>query len=214
MFEELEKAIADLRNPRAGWVTRRDAAQALGQFAHHALYTLKEFRNEPDVDVRKAVRNALEQVKRPPDGRPQAAVPGESPRPADTLSDLVRACDKPNVRTVRPHDSGFEIEVRIDRERSQTVYVTPQEEEGGRRIRVFTYCAAAESKTSAWALQANVKLAECAFGMWREGDEDRLVLIRNLAWENATPEGLKAIVKQVAFYGDWFEKKASGKDEF
>lgn len=214
MFEDLEKAIADLNNPRAGWVTRRDAAQTLGQFAQHALHTLKERRNEPDVDVRKAVRDALEQVKRPPDGRPQAAIPGVPLKTPDTLSDLVRACDKPNVRTVRPHDDGFQIEVRIGRERAQTVYVMPQEDESGRRIRVFTYCAGAESKTSAWALQANVKLAECAFAMWREGEEDRLVLLRNLAWENASPEGLKAIVKQVAYYGDWFEKKATGKDEF
>ena len=62
LFDGLTKAIADLNNTRAGWVTRRDSAEALGKFARHALSALNSNSKDDDQDVRAAVVEQLRLV--------------------------------------------------------------------------------------------------------------------------------------------------------
>ena len=71
MYEEIDKAAKLLKDTKAGWVTRRDAVELLGQSAARALKVLREHLDEPDVDVHRSVVEAM--------GKASAAVAGIAP---------------------------------------------------------------------------------------------------------------------------------------
>ena len=59
MVKDVKKAIANLANRKAGWVTRRDAAEALGAAVSEATTALRAHADDSDSDVQSAVKRAL-----------------------------------------------------------------------------------------------------------------------------------------------------------
>jgi len=210
VFEDIEKAAKDLRDTKAGWVTRRDGADLLGKAAAMALATLHEHREEMDVDVRRAVDEAL--------AKASAGLQGIAPKAgknAYSLAELAQSCEKRGRREVQPHGDGFQITVQLKEGRHQTVYL----EHFRRRdkielVRVYTYCGAFSEEAAAWSLRANAKLAQGAIALTEEDGEERFVLMNCFMASEVTPAELKASVKEIAFYGDWMEQKLGGMDDF
>ena len=212
LFQDIDKAAAELRDPRAGWVDRRDAAEALGKAAMHAIKMLRAHEEDADVDVRETVRKVLGEVG--------GVLAGIEPRPQETaaqsfsLEQLVRACEKEGERTVTPRNGDFVVTVQLRQGRHQDIHVSAFERNDGvKLIRVFTDCGKASDNALSWALRANMKLSHCALALTSEDEAQRFVLTRCFLAEAATPAQVKAAVKEIAFYGDWMEKRLSGLDE-
>jgi len=210
MFEEIDKAAENLAKKDAGWVFRRDAAEALGEAASRALDALKAHAEEPDMDVRSSVDKALGQASGALAGvRPQTQ-PGRY-----SLEELARACEKPGTREVEPNGDGYAVDVQPKAGRHQTVYVMPfKRKDGVELIRVYTLCGPARPDALSWALRTNMKLAQCAFAMMKDNGEEQLVLMNCYLAGEASPTEIKVAVKEVAYYGDWIENKLTGLDDF
>lgn len=208
MFKRLDRAIVDLNDLDAGWTTRRDAAEALGEIGQHALAALVNRKDDKDQDVRIAVQKSLGQI---------GDIPTPAP-PEDTdinIRDLARACEKPGKRKVTMEKGRFSVEVHLKDKRNQTVQVMPHNLNDGKRLlKIFTTCGDPKPKVVQWAMRSNANLVRGAFAIHQEGDKEMLLLIDNLPWDQVTPEEVKASVKEIAFYGDWLESKLSGSDEF
>lgn len=207
MFEEIDKAAVDLANREAGWVTRRDGAEVLGQAAVRALAALKAHEEEPDVDVQRSVESAL--------GQASGALAGVAPKPGGhSLEELARFCEKPGSREVTASGDGYAVKVQLKAGRHQMVYITPfKRKDGIELVRVYTRCGPPQEKTLSWALAANMKLAQCAFALIEEEGEEQLVLTNCYLAGQATPTEIKVAVKEVAHYGDWMETKLTGLDD-
>lgn len=206
MSEGIEQTVASLANRKAGWVTRRDAADSLATLARTALTALHAHQDDPDVDVRAAVLKALDRLNAP-------LAPGEIAAGASTLEELARACAKPKYRVVSPWENGYAIRVSLRDGRTQTVYLVPCERDDGRSlVRVFTYCGEVKTEILEWALRNNERLAHCAFAIDRDKDKERIILVNNLYQDRATAEAVKSAVKEIAHFGDWVEKRLSGGD--
>ena len=207
--ENLEKAISTLKNPAAGWATRKETAHHLGDWAVAVIEALRGLKDDADQDVRNAVRAALKRL-------PLLRAGGEPTTPrAYTLEELAAHFAKPGRRTVQPHGDGFQIEVHIDAERAQDVFVRPHEKDDGTQmIRVYTICGKPDASTAAWALRANGELIGCGFAVENHERFEHLILVENFHRENATPGEVLAAVKQIAYYGDWLERRLSSQDVF
>ncbi len=206
MYEELQKTIRELGDRKAGWVTRRDAAEVLGNLARQSLAALDAHRADNDVDVRMAVARALGNINSPP--------PSELTDRTYSLKELVDGCAKPGSRTVEPHGKGYAIRVNIDDARGQAVYVMPHKRRDGTSlVRVYSYCGKPTDEVLNWAMRSNAKLVHCAFAVEPNGEKDQVVLVNNFVHGKATPAMVKASVKEIAFYADWLEKKLTGLDE-
>lgn len=205
MLDELDKAIAALDNPDAGWVNRRDAAELLGQAGARAIEALEKHREEPDVDVRKAIDAARRQVDAGTPGKPQA--PG--------LDELVRALEQPGRRDVAKRGDGFQIDLAIKDGRRQKVMVMPSTRNDGHPIiRIYTRCAKPTEAILARMLRLNMSLAQCAVALSGPEDNEMLVMVNCFLADEVTPEAFKSSVKEVAFYADWLEEKLTGADRF
>lgn len=204
MFEDVARDAEILSNAKAGWVTRRDAAERLGETAKRALAALHAHHADPDVDVRPAIDKALSQAA--------AGLAGVAPG-IHTLQDLANACAKNGERTVTPKGDGFEIDIATKNGRRQRVCLAQHVRKDGRKlVRVSTRCGAPTPESLEWALQLNVKLTHCALAIEEDGTEKWLVLTSSHVADDATPQVIKASVKEAAFYGDWVESKLTGKD--
>ena len=210
MHEAIEAASNDLQNKRAGWVTRRDAAETLGQFAQDAIKVLLDFEDESDVDVRSGVEKTL--------GKTSAVLAHVEPSregQSYTLQELAQHCEKGDQRTLAPHENGFVIKVVLRDKRTQSVYLMPFTlKDGTEQIRVYTYCGKTNEEALRWALRANMKLAQGALAITTHEGDECFVLTNCYVASEATPSHVKLVVKQIAFYGDWVEKKLTGQDEF
>ncbi len=210
MFEDIERAAAALHDTKAGWVTRRDGADALGQAAMRAIEALNAHAEERDVDVGRAVKEALGQVSGALAGIPPTA--GEA---THTLEELVRYCEKPGERSVVREGEEYSIEVGLREGRQQVVYVTPlKRRDGVELIQIYTHCGPFDEGALKWALEANMKLAQSAIAVTQVDGEERFVLTNSYFASEATPAEVKASVKEIAFYGDWLEQKLTGRDDF
>lgn len=208
MWEELEQRIRDLSDLKAGWVTRRDAAEALGAAASKALTCLNTYRDDKDQDIRSAVQRALATV-------PRLAASAPNDAGASTVEELVKSCEKPNKRMVTPHGEGFTVQVKLEDERSQVVYVKPfARSDGLQLIRVYTFCGEANDETIRWSMAANTKLPHCAFALHKSDNKEWIILAYNFDRERAKPADFKTVVQAIAYYGDWFEQRRGGADEF
>jgi hypothetical protein len=209
VFEDVTKAAETLENAKAAWVNRRDAAEYLLDTAGRALGLLQAHRNDPDVDVRRAVEKAL--------GRLATDLGGVKPIPAGgayPLEGLARACEKPGQRAVKPHEHGYAIDVLLKTGRHQRVYLAPStRKDGTKLIRVFTYCGKPTPESVQWALRINTQLTHGALGLACEGADATFVLVRSYLADEATPGAIKASVKEIAAYGDWIEGKLTGLDD-
>ncbi len=211
MTDFLKQYKDDLSNADAGWVTRRDAAEALGAIAAEALAHLRAHRKDDDRDVRDAVRSAF--------GEASASVRGVEPVVSSrkySLEDLVRAAEKPETRIVEANGAGgFKVTVHLKDERKQVVMIDPhRRKDGTQLVSVFTPCGPAEESAYRWALENNLNLNNCAMAIKQDGDRSLFVLERTMRQEFLVPEEMKAAIKEIAYYGDWIEGKLTGQDEF
>jgi hypothetical protein len=211
MFEVIDSAAEDLRNKDAGWVTRRDGADLLGKFAIRALSALHAASDEPDVDVRRAVENAL--------GQAAAALEGVKPRPVErsfTLEELVRASEKPGERELtKVNETEYRMDVTQRGGRKQSVHIRKfQRKDGIELIQVYTICGKADESSFGWALRANMKLVQGAIAIETNGDDEQFVLTTCFIADHVTRWEMKAAIKETAYYGDWMENKLTGQDEF
>lgn len=210
MYEEIAQSAKVLANTDAGWVDRRDSAQKLGDIAAKALDALREFSDELDVDVHRAVDDALANAS--------AALAGVDPVRRSkhyTLEELARSCEREDKRVVAPHEAGYVVEVDLKDGRRQNVFIMPHTlRDGAELIRVFTRCGAPTEQSLEWALRANMKLSQGALAIDKKGDDKEFVLINCFLATETTPVEIKDAVKRIAFYGDWVETKLSDLDEF
>lgn len=212
MMEELDKIIAGLSDKSNGWVDRRDAADALGEIASRSLKALHAHAGEDDVDVRSAVERALEKVGVSA-GSVRAAPSEESAVRVPTIKELAQACEKKMKRAIKPHGDGYVVRVQTREGRTQDVLIEPVKRPDGRElIRVSTQCGEADADTIAWAIRSNAKLMYCAFSVHAHDDKELIMLVNNFTPDHVTPEQVKNSVKEIAFYGDWLEKKLTGED--
>ena len=210
MSKELEKAIAGLRDRDAGWVTRRDAAEALGRAAAAAVETLRAHMEDADQDVRRTVFDSL--------GRASAGLRGIKPiteAKTPSLRELVEACAKPGSREVTETRAGFDVRVTLKDGRAQVVHVEQRvRKDGIELVRVYTHCGKPTDDALRWALRTNMDLAQCALAIAKEEGGDVLVLTNSFLSGEVTPEEVKACVKEIAFYGDFIEQKTGKEDVF
>jgi len=155
------------------------------------------------------------QVERSLEGLYALALPGSARKGEYTLRDLAMACEKRPTRTVEPHHDGYVVTVRMSAARTLKVHIMPYEGRDGRRlIRIYMVCGPATEEAMAWVLRSNAKLNHGAFAILalKEGPE-QIVLLNNLARQDATPETIKASLKQIAFFGDQLERRLNQLDE-
>ena len=204
----IEKAKETLRNTGAGWVNRRDAVVELAETAARVMEVLTEFTEDADTDVRLAVTRALDELK-------SAAAPPVESKSYPSLGEMARALEKRGSRTVSQQGNRFAIEIQLDGGRTQTVYLQPHERRDGTKLlRVFTFCGAPTEDAHPWALRANMKLTQSAVALHKLDGEEMFVVTRTFLDGEASPRELKAAVKEIAFYGDYIEKRLTGLDDF
>ncbi|MBI2425039.1 MAG: hypothetical protein HYV27_19595 [Candidatus Hydrogenedentes bacterium] len=214
MADELDAHVADLANAKAGWVTRRDAAEALGEAAKKALAALHAHSEDPDRDVQATVLKALQRTGAG-GGLPGASADALPNTPEYTFEELIGGLAFKDRRVVAKLDTGCRVDLIVESERKQSVYVTPHEnKEGASMIRIYTRCGAATPEAIAWAMRTNAHLLDCSFAILKEKEEDLLILINNIERIYATPARVKSVVKEIARYGDYLEKKLAAKDSF
>lgn len=209
MGNELDKHIATLRDTGAGWVYRRDAADGLGKAIERSAATLRATAKDDDVDVRNAVERAL--------GHASAALAGIKPVVDGEyeLKELAKGCERPGRREVAPDGEAFVVTVQLKGGRAQRVHLREiVRKDGVRLIQILTYCGAFDESAMAWALKMNTQLGRCALGLDASDGGDQFVLVNCVPADEATPAQVKAVVKEIAFYGDWIERKLTGKDAF
>jgi hypothetical protein len=209
LIEMLQEALGALNDSTQPYVYRRDAAEMLGRAAAHAASALKRHENETDPDVRMAVERGL--------GEAQAALRGVTPRPlekeAHSLEQLARACEKKDKRVVTPHGDGFAIDVVVnDSRRQRVVLLNAAAQDGSRLVRVFTTCGPPTEKMFKWALRTNLQFVHGALALTEEEGREQLVMTCNFPADEVGPDEVKAAVKEVAFYGDWIERKLTRED--
>jgi hypothetical protein len=205
MRDAIQKAADTLGDRSAGWVHRRDAAATLGSLAGEALAALHRFGEEPDIDVRGAVDQALSHARAALEGvEPEATRPRTYP-----VEELVGYCEKPGARDISRDGDTWTLDVALPSGRRHRVVVTPHEDD---MVRVFAPCGPAKPEAADWALRTNLKLHHCALALADHDGETQLVLVRTFLKDEATPAAMKAAVKEVAFYGDWLEERLDGAD--
>lgn len=206
----VRQAIEVLKDAKAGWVHRRDAADALGEAAAAATAALTAHAKDTDTDVREAAARALATAK--------AGLAGVKPKPEGgySLKRLARACEKTGKRAVREDKDGYAIEVALKEGRHQTVYLRPFEgSDGLKLVRLYSFCSKKpDDETATWALRMNAKLGLCALAIVPAEDGERLALIRCFLHRDVTPGDIRAALKEIALYGDWLEQRLTGLDEF
>lgn len=209
MSDSLQTHSETLRNTKAGWVHRRDAAEALARIASTALETLRAHAQDPDPDVRAAIIKALAAYA----GRAAAQpTPTATPPP---LAELAAACARTGRRTVTQESDAFRIDVALEGDRRQQVHLREEtRRDGVRLIQISTPCGAPTDESMRWGLRSNLKLAHCAVALGKDAHgAPILMLVRNLDARLATPDAVREAVKEIAHYGDWLEKKLTGLDE-
>lgn len=207
MLGELENLIRKLENRDDNWVTRRDAAEALGKVVHAALAALVAHRADPDMDVQLQVERSLEGLR-------AIALPPTVGTKEFTLRELAYACEKRPVRIVEPWENGFAVTVKCGEDRSQRVMVTSYDTRENRLVRIYTPCGTANPEMYEWALKANSRMTMGFFALVRTRSGDRqLVLLHTLPRKDATPQLVKTAVKRIAVLGDEMERHIHGPGE-
>lgn len=215
MPDPIDVAVRQLADPKAGWVTRRDAAEFLGTVARKALGALHAHAKEADQDVRATVKAQLTAVNAPAPASTAPAPSKTRDRRQYSLDELAQACAKPDRRTVRKDGEGYIVEARLPNNRAQTIYLRPLISKDEKPLlRIYTCCGHPTPEALEWTLRSNARLTRCAFAIEEDEDGTFLILVHNLFLDCATPEEAKSIVKQIAFYGDWLEHKLTGQDEW
>ena len=214
MMNNIEQALKDLRNASVAWTARRDAAALLGRVAQEAFAALKAQRDDPQIDVRMAVDQALRRAGTPPAANAAGDEAAKTPREY-TLEELAQSCVKEGKCILSPQGNDFALEVRTGDSRRQMVLLSLFTEPGASPLlRVHTRCGEAGSNTFQWALRNNARMKGCAFALETIDGKDQLTVVINLPLNNVLPELVQSAVANVAKYGDWVEKKLSKTDQY
>ena len=204
MKETIDRRIRVLSDKREGWVHRRDAALELGAAAAAALGALQRHAADEDVDVRQAVREAMEKIRLPE--LPEAMN-------AYSLDTLAKSCARKDRRSVSAVEGGYEVTVSLRENRKQVVRLSMAELQGGVAVvQLSTRCGSAGGKLRDWALRNNASLCHAAFALDEADGEPCIVMLRNIPHVEANPSNVKSAVKEMARYGDWVENTLDGKD--
>lgn len=210
MASEIDRAIEQLQDERAGWVHRRDAALALGDAAAKALAVLNAYSQDSDRDVRDTVTRAL--------GMARAGLEGVDAVPkarAYKLDELAEFVNKPGSRDLAAVEGGYDITVSLRDDRKQLVRVRKGTSQAGQEtIQVTTRCGPAMDRAYKWALGNNLGLTHCGFALVEDNGDAYFDLVNSFLNDNVTPQEFKACVKEIAYYGDWAESKLTDGDEF
>jgi len=211
MLDELDKIIADLANPDAGWVVRRDAAEALGEIGKKSLDALNARADEKDVDVRSAAERARARIS---GAIPSAAASAPAARPGPpTMKELAAACAKKSVRGIKAEGDGFIVRVKLKEDRMQYVRVARHAREDGLELlRASTECGPADDERIAWAIKRNSQFIYGAFCLEERDGANHLRIAAQFDMRHVTPAMVKDAVKEMAFYGDWLERKLTNGD--
>jgi len=211
MFKDLDLIVASLADANAGWVVRRDAAEALGEVARRSLASLQAHLQDADTDVRAAVEKAWRGVTPPPPAEGGESTADPSP---PSMKTLALACVKKPKRAVRRDENGFTVRVQMKDERAQDVQVTRLTREDGRDlIRIVTDCGPADGETISWAVRNSDQFMYCAFSVEERDGVEHLRIVKNFDMKHVTPGLVRDAVKEIAYYGDWLEKKLTGGDD-
>ncbi len=203
----IHDAVKQLQDKESGWVTRRDAAEKLGESARAALGALRDHENDPDLDVQAKVRDELKSLRRP--SEPASAAKTYS------IEELVKPCEKPGQFAVQRQGAGFVVTATLKNGRTQETFVSPFERQDGEKlVRVYTRCGKISDDALRWALRTNLKIAHGALAIAKDGDTEEFVITNCFLADQVTPEEIKASIKEIAQYGDWIESKLSKLDEF
>jgi hypothetical protein len=210
-FKAIDAAAEALADTDTGWVHRRDSVEYLGRAAAKALKALHDFRDEKDVDVRVAVDEAL--------GIAQAGLQGIAPVSESekkyTFEELAQACHKPGKRHVEKVGDAYTVEVKLKDGRKQTVTLSAsRRKDGVELIHIFTRCGPVTDDTRIWALKTNADLTQGALAVQDLDGEEKLVLMNCYLLEECSPREIALGLREIAFYGDWIEKKLTGLDEY
>lgn len=206
MDTTVENLIEVLKNRDSGWVARRDAAEKLGKIANRTLSVLSEYKQDSDMDVQLEIGRCLQPL------HVLLSTRGKKHKPY-SLRELALSCEKHGYRTVEAYKTGFVITVKLDGQRLHRVYLMPGKFRDKSVIRVFTLCGEATPEKLSWALCANTKLFHGAFATLKFDHENYLAIVNNILKDEVTPDVIKRGVKEMAFYGDWLEKKLSDLDK-
>ncbi len=207
MADWLTRTSAQLADTKAGWVTRRDAADALGQVACKALDALAAHKNEADVDVRMAIERVLKQAA----SRVNDTAP--APSSAPSLKDLVADLAKEGSRSVEPNGDGFRVCCTLPENRAQTVSIDAYtRKDGATWVRVLSVCGPYTESGALWSLKTNLELQRCAIAVDAQGEQPMFVLRALLPLDGLTARALKEAVKEAAFSADWMEAKLTRGD--
>lgn len=214
MADWMERQAATLADAKAGWVTRRDAAEALGKVASRALEILHKHRDEPDVDVRSAIDKALAQATAELHGGALKSAAPAQPATAP-LETLAQKLAKEGSRAVTPEGAGFLVHLKLRDGRAQDVHIASfTGKDGAAWARVSSLCGPYAEKAALWSLRANLDLSYCAIAVEDVEGAPRLLFRAALPLEGLTFEALKTCVKEAAYSADWMEKKLTGEDAF
>jgi hypothetical protein len=241
MAENEREALQDLLNTLISelkegeyWTERRDTAEFLAEAAKRIVTTIQDVAKKgDDVDVRIGCERALNDVREllklqpvrveapPPTAAPPATVLApESPAPAQkeraSLADMVREdLAGPDV-TVAETADGYELIVKLEGGRQQTVYVAEEhdEKQGLDLIRIFTVCAPANSSAFKWSLETNSKLTHGAIAIRRVGGKEVFVIADTHPAEMVGREHVREAVFSIAEIGDTVEKGMTRADKF
>lgn len=210
MAKDVDSLIKVLRNRDSGWVHRRDAAEALGKTGAEIADTLRSLLDDSDVDVRRSIKEAL--------GWASAGLRNVRPIPQNrpyTLEELAKACERPGRREVAKEGDGYIVTATLREGRTQRVDIKPYTPKDGKNlIRVYTRCGKPTEEAYLWALKTNMSLSHGALALTEENGEEIIVMTNCFLADETTPEEIKAAVKELAFYGDYIEKKLTKLDEF
>jgi hypothetical protein len=214
MAKEIEQALKDLRNASVAWTARRDAAALLGRVVQEAFSALKSQRDDPQIDVRMAVDQALRRAGTPPvantDGDKLPKIMREY-----SLEELAQSCVKQGKCTLSKQGNDFALEVRTSDSRRQIVQLSVLTEPGASTLlRIHTRCGEAAPKTFQWALRNNARMKGCAFALETIDEKEHLTVVINLPLKNILPELVQSAGANVAQYGDWVEQKLSKMDRY
>lgn len=206
------EATYTLGNVKAGWVSRRDAAENLGKAACQAILALQRAQDEPDVDVQRAVIKAMDDIRATQLNPDRPAQPAAPP----SLKELAEALEKPGKRSVSATSEGYAIRLTLPEGRLQTVNVCPfTDHEGVAQFRFLSPCCEIKPECFQKALRANAQITVGSLCIGAVDGEPRILMVRFLDATRVTPREFKAMVKQVAFYADWVEQRlGSGDDVF
>ncbi|MCK5557807.1 MAG: hypothetical protein KAJ01_05490, partial [Candidatus Hydrogenedentes bacterium] len=111
-------------------------------------------------------------------------------------------------------DDGYELVVKLDSGRFQTVYVSEEhdEKQGLDFIRIFTPCAHANSSAFKWALETNGKLMHGAIGIRQVGGTEMFVIADTYPTAMVTRARVRDAVFAIAETGDAVEKGMTRAD--